>query len=71
MEVLIMTKRELYEMIANLIDIIVIVFMLTFVNDVLTGDAFDLIIDGVTILAFIGLENILKFVIKISDDIED
>lgn len=66
-----MTKRELYEMIANLIDIIVIVFMLTFVNDVLTGDAFDLIIDGVTILAFIGLENILKFVIKISDDIED
>lgn len=66
-----MTKREFYVFIANIIDIMVTVLMLTLVKDVLTGDVFDLILDGTTIIAIIALENIMKFAIKINDDIED
>lgn len=66
-----MTKREFYVFIADLIDIIVTGLMITLVKDVLTGDAFDLLLDGITIIAIIALENFVKFAIKINDDIED
>lgn len=66
-----MTKREFYVFIANFIDIMVTVLMLALVKDVLTGTIFDLIIDGTTVIAIIAIENIMKFAIKLNEDIED
>jgi hypothetical protein len=71
MEVLIMTKNDFYDFIANLIDIIVLVFMFTLVYDIFTGTALDLITDGVAVIVMIAIENILKGIIKIDDNIED
>jgi hypothetical protein len=66
-----MTKKEFYAYLADAVDIMIMILMFLLVKDILTGDVYDIIIDGSTVLVTIILENVSKFIIKINDDIED